>query len=198
MSTTVSESTPGPRAALKLIPPAQRVRQAGFITRSVAFVIDIVTVMIGSVIFAALVSLILNFFGFSSDNLQLDTTTPGVVDILQTVIVIAAAVAVVLFIPAYFVSAWVLIGATPGKLLLGLQVVRTDHTPLGWGRASLRFIGYWISAIVLFLGFLWVLVDRRRQGWHDKLAGTYVVYTWQVPPTLDPAAARGQKENESA
>jgi uncharacterized RDD family membrane protein YckC len=197
MSTTVSDSTSGPRAALKVIPPAQRVRQAGFITRSVAFVIDIVTVMIGSVIFAALVSLVLNFFGFSADNFQLDTTAPGVVDILQTVIVIAAAVAVVLFIPAYFVSAWVLIGATPGKLLLGLQVVRTNHTPLGWGRATLRFIGYWISAIVLFLGFLWVLVDRRRQGWHDKLAGTYVVYVWQVPPALDPAAARGQKENES-
>jgi uncharacterized RDD family membrane protein YckC len=40
-----------------------------------------------------------------------------------------------------------------------------------------RHVGYVISGI-LFLGFLWILFDNRRQGWHDKLAGTIVVYSW--------------------
>jgi uncharacterized RDD family membrane protein YckC len=49
-----------------------------------------------------------------------------------------------------------------------------------------RFIGYFISGI-LFLGFLWVLLDSRRQGWHDKIAGTFVIYSWEAktpPPDL--------------
>ena len=76
--------------------------------------------------------------------------------------------------------ATVLIGATPGKQILGLKIIRTDTTPLGWIRAIVRFVGYFISAIAFFLGFLWVFVDGRRQGWHDKLADTFVVYSWDV------------------
>lgn len=43
-----------------------------------------------------------------------------------------------------------------------------------------RVLGYYISFLALFLGFLWVLVDDRRQGWHDKIADTIVVYDWEA------------------
>ena len=52
--------------------------------------------------------------------------------------------------------------------------MRTDGRPLGYGKAFLRFVGYIISALVASLGFLWIGFDGRRQGWHDKIAGTLV------------------------
>jgi uncharacterized RDD family membrane protein YckC len=72
---------------------------------------------------------------------------------------------------------WMLAGQTPGKRVMGVRIVRTDGQRLKWGNAIRREVGYGISTI-LFLGYLWVLVDNRRQGWHDKLAGTMVVYAW--------------------
>jgi len=62
-------------------------------------------------------------------------------------------------------------------LLMGLRLVRTDGQRLHIGNAIRRELGYVVSAI-LFLGYLWVLFDNRRQGFHDKLAGTIVVYSW--------------------
>jgi uncharacterized RDD family membrane protein YckC len=47
-------------------------------------------------------------------------------------------------------------------------------------RGILRYLGYSLSAISLFLGFFWILIDDRRQGWHDKIAGTLVIYTWEA------------------
>ena len=74
------------------------------------------------------------------------------------------------------VSLWVLVGFTPGKGLLGLRILRADGQRIGLGRAIVRYAGYWVSLIFLGLGFIWILFDRRRRGWHDKLAGTCVVY----------------------
>ena len=43
------------------------------------------------------------------------------------------------------------------------------------GRLALRFLGYFVSAFPLYLGFLWAALDRRKQGWHDKIARTVVI-----------------------
>jgi uncharacterized RDD family membrane protein YckC len=74
----------------------------------------------------------------------------------------------------YFIISWGRSGQTIGKALTGTKVVRTDGTPLGYGKAFLRYVGFIISALVLSLGFLWINFDGRRQGWHDKIAGTLV------------------------
>ena len=153
---------------------------AGFISRAIALMLDIVFVSVGALVFAALVSLILNFFGLSTQQSTLDTSTRTVLIVLQSIILAVSGLAVVLFIPGYFVVFWVLVGATPGKQIMGLRVVRTGGQQIGWLRAIVRYIGYFISFIVLFLGFLWVLVDGRRQGWHDKMVDTLVVYQWDV------------------
>lgn len=167
--------------ALTTVPYGARVRRAGFVTRALALLIDIMVVTFGSIVLAALVSLILNFFGIDAQDLQVQDARFGVIAVLQIIIVIVSSLAVFLFIPGYFIVFWVLDGATPGKQILGLQVIRTNHQRVGWIRAIVRYIGYFISAICLFIGFLWVFVGRRRQCWQDKLADTIVVYTWDIP-----------------
>lgn len=76
---------------------------------------------------------------------------------------------------------WCLCSATPGKLAVSLKIVdaQTGRKPRH-RQFLLRFLGYYLSALPLGLGFLWILVDRRKQGWHDKLAGTLVV---RPPPS---------------
>ncbi len=77
---------------------------------------------------------------------------------------------------AYYAVSWYRGGATPGMRILGIRVVRSvDGGPLTKQQAILRTVGYWVSGAVLYLGFLWILVDDRRQGWHDKIADTLVV-----------------------
>jgi len=75
----------------------------------------------------------------------------------------------------YFVGYWAKSGQTFGKTVMGIRIVSADGTPLSWGKAFLRYIGYIVSGIVLSLGFLWLAFDSKRQGWHDKIAGTYVL-----------------------
>jgi uncharacterized RDD family membrane protein YckC len=67
-------------------------------------------------------------------------------------------------------------GTTPGKRLLGIRVVREDGSPAGFFTMLIReWIGKAISSMVFSLGFIWILIDRDRQGWHDKLVSTFVV-----------------------
>jgi len=75
----------------------------------------------------------------------------------------------------YFVGLWATTGQTLGKMALGIKVISSDGTPVSWGKSLLRYVGYIVSGLVLGLGFIWVAFDARRQGWHDKIAGTYVV-----------------------
>lgn len=67
-------------------------------------------------------------------------------------------------------------GQTPGKMALRLQVIRSDGTPMSYGRAFLREIPCkFISGILLGIGYLMVAFDQQKQGLHDRMAGTYVI-----------------------
>lgn len=76
----------------------------------------------------------------------------------------------------YTIVFWSIKQATPGKMMLSMRVVdaRTGGVP-SLGQYVGRYFAYFISAIPLCLGFIWVAFDDRKQGWHDKLAGTVVV-----------------------
>jgi len=77
---------------------------------------------------------------------------------------------------AYHCLFWAQAGATPGKRLLGLRVVRAaDDGQRDLLHAALRCLGYLVSYFSFFIGFLASLWDRERRGWHDHLAGTRVV-----------------------
>lgn len=75
----------------------------------------------------------------------------------------------------YVIGFWTWKGQTPGKMFLGVKIVKTDGSSIGIGRAILRYIGYFVSAIILFIGYLMIAWDSRKQGLHDKIAGTCVV-----------------------
>jgi len=75
----------------------------------------------------------------------------------------------------YFPAFWVWQGATPGKMMMGIKIVKCDGNPIGVGRAILRYFGYILSAIILYIGYIMIAWDRRKQGLHDKIAGTCVV-----------------------
>ena len=79
------------------------------------------------------------------------------------------ALAVILF--------WRYCGATPGKIafLAKIADARSGGRP-STGRLVARYFAYIVSSLPLFLGFVWIAIDRRKQGWHDKIAGTLVVY----------------------
>jgi len=66
-------------------------------------------------------------------------------------------------------------GQTPGKILLKLKVISVRRRELTYFMAFIRFLGYLLSALALFLGFLWAAFDPKKQAWHDKIAGTVVI-----------------------
>jgi uncharacterized RDD family membrane protein YckC len=84
----------------------------------------------------------------------------------------------------YFVSFWTTVGQTPGMRLMEVRVTTADGRPPGVGRSLVRVIGLALAIIPLFAGFLPVLVDDRRRGLHDFLAGTVVVRAGPEPPSV--------------
>jgi uncharacterized RDD family membrane protein YckC len=155
---------------------------AGFATRLVAFTIDRLIVAGTTTIVVAVTNLVLEALGLDE---LLDLSGQG-----SLIMPVFVAVITLLIPITYDIGFWLLAGQTPGKRAMGLRIVRTDGQRLTPGNCVRRIIGYWISAI-LFLGYLWVLVDNRRQGFHDKIAGTFVVYAWpEVGPPVTPARDR--------
>jgi uncharacterized RDD family membrane protein YckC len=75
-----------------------------------------------------------------------------------------------------YVHSYMRRGQSFGKRFVGVRVVRTDGRPMDYQTVVLRnIVGYGLSIMFFGLGVVWMLWDRRRQGWHDKLAKTIVV-----------------------
>jgi uncharacterized RDD family membrane protein YckC len=147
---------------------------AGFITRALAFIIDLAALSVALLLVAVPIQSIVGFFTLYGVFARSSATGQAVRTIITIVTILVSAGLGV----AYPIGFWVLLGQTPGKVIMGLRVVRLDGRRLTLGSAMLRYLGYWVSAAPLFLGFAWILVDDRRQAWHDKIAGTCVVYAW--------------------
>jgi len=76
----------------------------------------------------------------------------------------------------YFGLLWSRRGASLGQELFGIEVRReSDGSLISFKRGCLRVFGYFVSALVLYIGFIWATFDPRKQGWHDKIAATVVV-----------------------
>jgi uncharacterized RDD family membrane protein YckC len=155
---------------------------AGFASRLLAVMIDTVVLVIAYVGLTWFISVSVQIlpmgrvFGFSLSAL-LGQEGSGQLVSGETVIAVFTILTIV-----YYVFFWTITGQTLGMILMGLRVVTIEGRRLTAWRAIIRFIGYIIAALPFFLGFAWVLVDNRRQGWHDKLAGTYVAYIWAAKP----------------
>ena len=76
----------------------------------------------------------------------------------------------------YYILLTAAFGATLGKMALGMKVVDESGQKAGFFKVLIReTIGKIVSATILLLGYVWILFDGKRQGWHDKIGGTFVV-----------------------
>jgi uncharacterized RDD family membrane protein YckC len=145
--------------------PSEELEYVGFWARVGAALIDTLLVMLLTV------PLVTAIYGrqywLSSDWIK------GPADFLVNWVL--PAIAVVLF--------WVYRQATPGKIAISARIVdaETGEKP-STGQLVRRYLGYYVSIIPLMAGIVWVAFDPRKQGWHDKLAGTVVVRAKQRGP----------------
>jgi uncharacterized RDD family membrane protein YckC len=130
----------------------------GFWIRVWAAIIDsfLIAVIVGPMIWSI----------YGADYLKSTSLVAGPADFLLTWVL--PAIAVILF--------WIYKSATPGKMANGLRVVdaRSGGVP-STGQCIGRYLGYYVSLLSLGFGILWIAFDARKQGFHDKLAGTVVV-----------------------
>ncbi len=133
-------------------------RYAGFWIRVVAALIDTALLLIITV------PILLTVYGRAY--LDSDKWVEGPLDFLLTWVL--PAIAVIVF--------WMYKQATPGKMAVKTRIVdaATGGRPTT-GQFIGRYFAYYLSILPLFLGLIWVAFDRRKQGFHDKLAGTVVV-----------------------
>jgi len=168
----MGSTTPQPEELGRVPPQVRAPRPAGFFSRLEAFVIDLIILSILEFVSSTFLRSIIEFFRFA----KLAAYLRDLLDIPTYNLVTGAVITTLLGI-AYFTFFWTLVGFTPGKALLGLKIMRRNGARISFGRSLVRFFAYWISAIPLFLGFLWILWDPKRQGWHDKIVDTQVFYT---------------------
>jgi uncharacterized RDD family membrane protein YckC len=187
--TTPSDPTPQPAPATPITyweapkeeaGPAPGVKFAGHGARLVSYILD--SLIVGAIFIVVLIvgsaGLIggarLGDFDSGLPSGAAATIAFGLFGLLLFLLTFVLAV-------AYFPFFWVRSGQTPGMRPFGLYVVRdSDGGKISLGQAVLRLIGMWVSAIPLYLGFIWIFIDPRRRGWHDLIAGTVVVE--RTPP----------------
>ena len=138
----------------------QDVEYAGFWVRVGATIIDTLLIM------AVLVPLLVAIYGWAYFEAANTGLFAGPADFLLSGV--APAVAVIVF--------WIYRQATPGKMALSIRIVdAATGSPPSTGQCVGRYFAYFVSIFPLGLGLLWVAFDKRKQGWHDKLAGTVVI-----------------------
>lgn len=158
--------------------PSSEHQYAGFGRRFLAYWVDFIILFpIGLVVQQMLgVNPFAVFQAQSLEQLQqIQQSTAGG---LPTIVSLALAL-------AFFLIMWVNFeGATPGKKLMAIKIIKGDGSKLSYPVAFIRYIGYFLSAFVFMLGYLWIIWDKKKQGWHDKIAGTVVVKTNEQPKTF--------------
>ena len=173
-------ATAAPRAATESPPvawsapppepgPAPGIEWAGYGARLIAYFID--GFILGVVFFLTSIVLLGSLFAGAVSVANGDQTGAIAVGgaLLWFLVVFLVSV-------LYFPFFWANGGQTPGMRPFGIRVVKdADGSRVGWGTAFVRLIGLWVSGAILYLGFIWIFLDKRRRGWHDLIAGTVVV-----------------------
>lgn len=95
-------------------------------------------------------------------------------DGLQTIY--AGNILFLILVPIYFILTPLLFnGRTVGKGLFGLRIIRINGAPIKPSDSVARTLGYYVSSMLFYLGFLGLFTNELRQGWHDQVAGTTVI-----------------------
>lgn len=156
---------------------------AGFASRLVAFTVDVIVISVILLFSGWFIQTSMSMMGIEAFLLELSAGFP----VIQTVFDFIfgpffTSLVSLVFIIFYYLFFWMAAGQTPGKYLMGVKVVALDGPKIKLRHAALRYLGYYLSALPLGIGFLWILVDDQRRGWHDRFARTCVIYTWDARP----------------
>jgi uncharacterized RDD family membrane protein YckC len=143
-------------------------RLAGFATRVLALVIDLVILDIGALALGGGLAWAANVLG-----IEANPSGPLLAGL--------AAAGWLVLISNYLVAFWYLTGQTPGMRFMGIRVTDCRGATPGLVRSLRRLVGMYLSALPAGAGFLLVLVDDRRRGLHDRLAGTLVIHAASAP-----------------
>ncbi len=81
----------------------------------------------------------------------------------------------ILFSAMLTIFCWTHWGMTLGKYIFRIKVVDKYGNKLTYDKSFIRLVGYTLSALILYLGYLWIAFDEKKQGWHDKMAESFVV-----------------------
>lgn len=146
--------------------------KGGFWIRLVAYIFDNIFIFIGASILTLMAA-----FGAGLGGI-LKGMDP---EEMEEIAAVFSMVIGIIFGPAYFTFFTGLEGQTLGKRIMGLRVVSTTGERIGYGRALLRYLGYYISFIPFGLGFIMIGISKRKRGFHDIIAGTYVIRTKKWP-----------------
>ncbi len=114
---------------------------------------------------------------------------PGIFSMLAMLIVGMTGLLFLLLNFFYYGYCWSTSGASLGMKALDIKVVRQQpDVRISFWRAGLRgTVGYWLSAIALYLGYFWAGFDAHKEAWHDKLFDTRVVKVpWEEQPLRPP------------
>ncbi len=142
-----------------------QLKKAGFLIRCTSYFIDWIVLLLTSIFLLFCAYILLTVF--SNNN----------IDIYETLnsIIIPFYLFSFLLKCFYFSFFHTLTGQTVGKYLCKIKVVDLNEEHLSFMRSFVRFLGYFLSFYSFGLGFLWILFDKNKQGFHDKLAGSFVV-----------------------
>lgn len=164
----VIEVLAGESAAAQVVQPEPVSGLAGFWARTGAFLMDFLAVEFAILVIGFFLNMSMLFGATQAEEVAKFVETPSWMLVGRGVETLALAL--------YFTIAVGRWGQTLGMKALGIRVVSAAHErPVGYETAFLRFIGYIVSFVTLGVGFLMVAWDPRRQGLHDKIAGTVVV-----------------------
>jgi uncharacterized RDD family membrane protein YckC len=150
-------------------------RFGGFWRRTMAFSIDKIILFFIS-LFILFVGLLALWIGFPAHYRELLPEGLLGVSIRFMLSYILMAVLIHMLYFTYFHGTT---GQTPGKMIFGLRVMQATGEKMTLGIGFLRWAGYFVSGI-FYLGFFWIAVDSKKQGWHDKIAGTVVIRTANI------------------
>jgi len=141
---------------------------AGFWIRLTAMIIDVI-------ILIAIMRVIFGFWGMATGGGFLGSPAADPFIEVTGGTSIIGAVVWFLVLVAYFLCFWGWRGQTPGKMVMKIRITRFDGSHIGWSGAVMRFLGYIISVALFLIGLIWIAFNERKQGFHDKIADTFVV-----------------------
>ncbi len=153
-------------------PASTHVQYAGFWRRAAASVIDGFTV--GLLALPITLPIAIGFGAAMAHGEDSGTAAMGPI-LLQVVLQLLSILLTVIYFSCFHASRLM---ATPGKLAVGIKVVRADGQRMSFGRSLGRAFAYYLSVLTLYIGFLVAAFTQRKQGLHDLVCDTLVVDRW--------------------